>query len=66
MHSIVMRPPIHKFLQEHPELLEGSKWQALSYSIDLFSPRNENARFIAHSRACQVVHIEGEQKVSGW
>lgn len=55
-----MHPSIDKFMQEHPELLDsGSIWQAFPYSIDLMPPRNESVRFVGHSGACQVIHIEG-------
>lgn len=37
----------------------GGIWRAAPYSIDLLPLKDENVRFIAHSRACQVIHIEG-------
>ncbi|KAF3045610.1 WD repeat-containing protein jip5 [Didymella heteroderae] len=59
MNECTMHPSV-RFTQDHPELLDsGSIWAAQPYSIDLFPPRDENARFIAHSEGCQVVHIEG-------
>lgn len=53
-------------MQDHSEVLDsGSIWAAQAYSIDLVPLRDEGVRFIAHSKACQVEHVEGRQKAVG-